>query len=185
MKIARGVWMLILVCAVALAGSAAPVAETQPGAVLEVLWLGDGGLHKPAERLRQLAPVLLHRGIRIHYTEDVAALNADNLARYDALLIYANIDAISPDHERALLQYVESGGGLVALHCASYCFRNSPNYIALVGAQFKSHTTGDVTTHLTPAAAEHPLMHGFKPFVSWDETYVHHQHNDADRTAVE
>ena len=117
MKIARGVWMLILVCAVALAGSAAPVAEAQPGAVLEVLWLGDGGLHKPAERLRQLAPVLLHRGIRVHYTEDVAALNADNLARYDALLIYANIDAISPDHERALLQYVESGGGLVALHC--------------------------------------------------------------------
>ena len=32
--------------------------------------------------------------------------------------------------------YVESGHGLVPIHCASFCFLNSPKYIALIGGQF-------------------------------------------------
>ena len=50
--------------------------------------------------------------------------------------------SIAPQQEKALLDFVDHGGGFVPLHCASFCFLNSPKYIELVGAQFKSHGTG-------------------------------------------
>ena len=73
---------------------------------LSVLFLGDQGHHRPADRAAQLIPVFHDRGIEVTYTEDVADLNPTNLAKYDALIVYANIDAIAPDQEKALLDYV-------------------------------------------------------------------------------
>src|SRR4051794_24916608 len=99
-----------------------------------VLFLGDQGLHRPAERHEQIAPVLAGRGIDVAYTESMSDLNPENLGKYDALLIYANTTEIAKDQEKALLDYVARGGGLVPVHCASYCFLNSPDYVALVGA---------------------------------------------------
>src|SRR5262249_44947895 len=69
------------------------------------------------------------------------------------------------------------------LHCASYCFLNSPRCIELIGAQFKRHGTGTFRT--TVAAPDHPITKGLQSFESWDETYVHHKHNDKDRTILE
>jgi putative membrane-bound dehydrogenase-like protein len=150
---------------------------------IKILFLGDNGHHRPMERFRQLQPVLQKRGIELSYTDSTEALNAKTLARYDGLLIYANIVKISPDQEKALLDYVASGKGLIPLHCASYCFLNSPKYIELVGAQFKSHGNGNVRT--TIAAPNHPIMKGFDRFESFDETYVHTKHNEQDRTVLE
>lgn len=149
----------------------------------KVLFLGDGANHRPAERYRQFAPAMLNHGIEVVYSEDLAVLTAENLRHYDALMIYANIDAITPELEGALLDYVQHGGGLVALHCASHCFRNSPRYAALVGAKFLRHGTG--VFHTRNVAPDHPVMQGFAGFESWDETYVHAQHNDEGRTVLE
>ncbi|MEC9350390.1 MAG: ThuA domain-containing protein, partial [Planctomycetota bacterium] len=104
---------------------------------ISALFLGDNGHHRPLERARQLVPVLKPRGIDIEYTDRVEDLNADKLASYDCLIVYANIGKITRAQEKALLDFVEGGKGFVPLHCASYCFLNSPKYIALVGAQFK------------------------------------------------
>src|SRR5207302_6689509 len=136
-----------------------------------------------AERFRQFRPVLAERGIDIVYTDGPAALNAATLAKYDGLIVYANIEKITPDQEQALLDFVASGKGFIPIHCASYCFLNSPKYIELVGAQFKSHGTGTFRT--TIAAPGHPVMKGFESFESWDETYVHTKHNTHDRTVLE
>src|SRR5262245_8375381 len=103
---------------------------------LKLLFLGDNGHHRPAERFRQLQPVLSQRGIELVYTDTATALAAKTLARYDGLIVYANIEKIAPEQEQALLDYVASGKGFVPLHCASYCFLNSPKYVELVGAQF-------------------------------------------------
>src|SRR4029079_951978 len=101
---------------------------------------------------------------------------------YDALIIYANITQISPEQEQALLDYVAGGKGFIPLHCASYCFLNSPKYIELVGAQFRRHGTGTFRDTVTEQA--HPIMRGYSGFESWDETYVHHLHNERDRTVL-
>jgi putative membrane-bound dehydrogenase-like protein len=157
--------------------------SAEPPRALKVLFLGDNGHHRPAERFRQLQPVLADRGIDLVYTDKTDALNPKVLASYDALAVYANIEKIAPEQEKALLDFVEDGKGLVALHCASYCFLNSPKYVALVGAQFKSHGTGVFRTTL--AEPGHPVLRGFGGFESWDETYVHDKHNDKDRTVLE
>ncbi|WP_165068846.1 PVC-type heme-binding CxxCH protein [Paludisphaera rhizosphaerae] len=159
---------------------AAAPADSAP---IRVLFLGDRGHHAPADRAAQITPVLALRGIDATYTEDVAALNLENLKKYDALLLYANIDEIAPDRAKALLDYVEGGGGFVPLHCASFCFRNSPECVALIGGQFKSHETGVFET--TVADAEHPIMKGLVPFKTWDETYVHEKHNEKGRHVLQ
>ena len=149
---------------------------------LDVLFLGDKGHHQPRPRFEQLQPVLAKRGIRLVYTEKMSDLNADNLATYDALLVFANIDSIAPPQEKALLDYVNDGGGFVPIHCATYCFRNSDAVVALMGGQFKRHGTGVFRT--TIDQTDHPIMKGFGGFESWDETYVHHLHNEENRTVL-
>ena len=122
---------------------------------LKVLFLGDQGHHRPSDRAPQIIPVLATRGIDITYTEAMSDLNPQTLAKYDVLMIYANTTRIEPDQEKALLDYVENGGGFAPIHCASYCFLNSPKYIALVGAQFKSHGTGVFDTKVIDPGRPH------------------------------
>src|SRR5687767_2246106 len=86
LRFAFGVGLAFLAC---LTASAAP---------LKVLFLGDNGHHQPAARLLELRPAMKARGIEITYTEDVAtALTLDTLKRYDALMLFANIDRIAPE----------------------------------------------------------------------------------------
>ena len=155
----------------------------ESGPPLQVLFLGDKGHHRPADRAAQLGPVMHDRGIEVTYTERLDDLNPATLARYDALIVYANIDEIAPSQEQSLLGYVASGGGFVPLHCASHCFRNSPAYVALVGAQFQRHGTGEFETKVVDA--NHPITVGLEPFRTWDETYVHTKHNEKDRHVLQ
>ncbi len=149
---------------------------------LNVLFLGDNGHHRPRERFAQLQPVLAARGVKMVYTDTVSDLNPDNLKGYDAIALYANIGKIDPPQAKALLDYVAAGGGFVPLHCATYCFRNNDEVVALMGGQFKRHGAGTFRT--TIAQSDHPIMKGFGGFESWDETYVHHLHNEKNRTVL-
>ena len=160
----------------------APAVNAAPARV-NILFLGDNGHHRPADRFRQLAPVFKKRGIDLTYTDKSPTLNPKTLAKYDALMIYANITRIAPAQEKALLDYVAGGKGFIPLHCASYCFLNSPKYIALVGAQFRSHGTGVFRTRVVKT--DHPILKGYSGFSSWDETYLHHKHNPKDRIVLE
>lgn len=171
---------LLLAGLAVLVPAPAPAADPKP---LKVLFLGDNGHHKPAERYRQLAAALAPRKIDLVYTDKPDALSAKTLAGYDGLVVYANIDAITPAQEEALLEFVASGKGFIPLHCASYCFRNSDKYVALVGAQFARHGTG--VFRVTPAVKDHPITKDYAGFESWDETYVHTRHNEKDRTVLE
>lgn len=164
------VWMFLV--------AAALHAQSRP---ITALFLGDNGLHRPRERFAQLRPVLAKRGVALTYTDRVDDLNADVLSQYDVLVLYANIDRIEKPQEKALLEFVAEGGGFVALHSASYCFRNSPEIVALVGAQFARHGWGRV--HDVPVGG-HPINESYGGFESWDETYVHERHNEQDRQVL-
>ena len=144
---------------------------------LEILFLGHNSKHHDSEALMPLlAAALTPKGINFTYTADPADLNLPNLKKFDGLAIYANHDSITPPQEKALLQYVKGGGAFIPIHSASYCFRNSAEYIELVGAQFKSHESGDFTVEISDDT--HPATQGLAEFETWDETYVHHLHND-------
>ena len=157
-------------------------AESKP---LKLLYLGDNGHHQPRARFGQLQPVLKARGIELEYTDVVGDLNAVKLAKFDGLVLFANIDKIEDAQAKALLDYIASGKAFVPLHCASYCFRNNDDVVALMGAQFQSHGTGTFRVTPTEAAKSHPLLKGYRGFESFDETYVHTKHNEKDRVVLE
>ena len=156
-------------------------AESKP---LKLLYLGDNGHHQPRARFGQLQPVLKARGIELEYSDVVGDLNAEKLATFDGLVLFANIDKIEDAPAKALLDYVASGRGFIPLHCASYCFRNNDEIVALMGAQFQRHGTGTFRVTPTEAGKSHPLMKGYHGFESWDETYVHTKHNEKDRIVL-
>src|SRR5262245_521765 len=118
--------LLALLLQPGLTPDARPAGAAAEEPTIKVLFLGDRAGHRPAARFRQLEPVLRKRGISLTYTEKMADINPATLRGYDGVLIYANITKISPDQEKALLDYVTSGKGLIPVHCASYCFLNSP-----------------------------------------------------------
>jgi putative membrane-bound dehydrogenase-like protein len=140
---------------------------------VKVLLLGDEGHHRPAVMARLLTPILAKAGIQVDFTINVNELTAARLARYDVLAIFRDSGNLPARPEAALLDFVEDGKGLVAIHCASHCFRNSDKYTALVGGRFWKHGTGVFRSRIIEA--QHRAMQGVKSFESWDETYMHNQ----------
>jgi len=138
---------------------------------LEVLFLGDNGHHKPVERLPSIMSALGNKGINFTYTDKLEDINLENLNRFDALMIYANWDEITPKAETALLAYVASGKGILPIHCASFCFRNSPEYIKMVGGQFWKHTTDTISANIVQP--NNQIMKDVKGLKAFDETYLH------------
>src|SRR3954464_6318443 len=94
-----------------------------------VLLLGDNGHHKPADFYKAIELALRKKNIEVVYTESLDDLNPVKLSGYDCLMIFANWTKIEPEQEKALVDFVAAGGGFVPVHCASYCFLNSPKYI--------------------------------------------------------
>ena len=71
-------------------------------------------------------------------------------------LLFRNTQCNPDGHLLRRLQRLAKGGGFVPVHCASYCFLNSPKYIELVGAQFQTHGTGVFKE--TIVKPDHPVM---------------------------
>jgi len=155
-----------------------------PGRPIRVLELGHASDHHNAIQLYPLmAEPMARQNINVSLVlTPEEALRPDVLQNYDALIFYANHTTITPAQEKALFDFVEGGKGLVAIHCASAMFGNSEKFIAMVGGAFQRHGTGDFTADII--MPEHPIMQGVKPFVTWDETYVHNKHNPMDRTVL-
>src|SRR5436305_3534882 len=98
----------LLTVSLALAFLATPVARADDAPRVKILFLGDKGHHKPADRFAQLEPVMKSRGIDLTYTDRMSDVNADNLKQYDGLMIYSNETRISPEQEKAMIDYVRA-----------------------------------------------------------------------------
>lgn len=138
----------------------------------EVLFLGHASEHHPSRKYAPwLATAVFASGINITYTENLADLNPENLSKYDGVVIYANHDYLAPEQESALKGFLADGKGLIPLHSATGCFKNSDWYIQTIGGQFASHGVGTFKPEIKEAI--HPILEGVGNFETWDETYVH------------
>ena len=169
----------VLFLATSLAASAA--VRTGP---LRVLFLGHESKHHDSGTY---CPILMkawgREAIYLDYETSPDALTPARLADYDAVMLYANHDSIAPDQAKALLEFVANGGGYLPVHSASFCFRNNPDAVKLVGGQFKSHQTGVFKPVFTKP--DHPILKGVQEYETWDETYVHHLLTDDRDTIME
>jgi len=151
---------------------------------LEVLFFGapleNGPGHNPITRYRVLKKALGLSGINLTYSENPTVVwNPETLAHFDAVLMYGNWEQhgeMPADQLRALLDFVEAGGGFLPIHCASACYGASPEFVRLVGARFKSH--GDGVFEVRNVMPRHPILDYLEGFSAWDETYVHDSHAD-------
>lgn len=154
--------------------------ESRP---LKVLFLGHDSAHHHSGRYAPLLKEKLEKeSISMDYATRPECLNTEQLAKYDAVLLYANHGKMLPEQYDALQQFVESGHGFLPIHCASACFGNEPRFIAMVGGRFKSHGAG--VFQVKQLDPKHPVFAGVPEFESWDETYVHDRINEEGRTLL-
>lgn len=148
------------------------------------VWMlgGSSGSHRPTQMAPLLATPLGQRGITIRYSENSSELATLDPNSTPVAIIFKDDGEISPDEEKGLIQFVESGGGLVAIHCASHAFRNSPQYGALVGGRFLSHGNGTFPVKIIDA--QHQITRGLKAFDATDETYIHNELNRDNRVIM-
>jgi len=160
------------------------LAETADGPI-RVLFLGHESEHHDSnEYYPMLSRALGRDAIYFDYVISVEEALGDpaRLAKFDALLLYANHGRIEPHQWTNLKNYVENGGGFVPVHCASWCFGNEPGFDQLVGGRFKSHQGAEFTARIVKP--NHPALKDVKEFTAWDETYFHSNHNPKNRTVL-
>lgn len=162
---------LLFIISILLFGSS--VRKTNDGPRrLELLFLGHKSMHHESEKLADIfTREYFKEGINISYSNNPNDLNGAVLKNYDGLILYANHDTISASQEKALLDFVRSGKGFIPLHCASYCFRNSPEVVEMIGGQFKSHGYDSFPAVIKDPG--HPVMKNVTSFTTSDETYKH------------
>ena len=159
------------------------VAASAADRPIRVLFLGhESAHHDSGKYLPYLMAGFGRDAIYFDYFTQPDCLNAETLAHYDAVMLYANHDQMKPEQFEALNGFVESGHGFLPIHCASACFGNEPRFIALVGGRFKEHQTGVFKATMVDKA--HPIMQGVNEYETWDETYVHDQFNTTGRTLL-
>lgn len=157
--------------------------------VINLLFIGHGhrdgdGIHMSYRNAPLFNQSLGREKIFMEYVEDLERLSDEGLADVDAVMLYANYNELSPEREDALLRFVEEGGAFLPVHSASACFGHSDAFVDLVGGRFKSHGAGEFTATIAPGQEDHPIMKGFQEFETWDETYVHSDHNEEGRTEL-
>ncbi|NJC16218.1 PKD repeat protein/glucose/arabinose dehydrogenase/type 1 glutamine amidotransferase [Micromonospora profundi] len=101
-------------------------------------------------------------GFTVDTTEDGAAFNDANLAKYKAVIWLSTTgDVLNAEQQAAFERYVQAGGGYVGIHAASDTEYSWAWYGDLVGAYFANHpanqqATVKVEDHAHPSTAELP-----------------------------
>ncbi|MEU8188645.1 ThuA domain-containing protein [Micromonospora carbonacea] len=101
-------------------------------------------------------------GFTVDTTEDGAAFNDANLAKYQAVIWLSTTgDVLTADQQAAFERYIQAGGGYAGVHAASDTEYDWPWYGKLVGAYFSNHpanqqATVKVEDHAHPSTATLP-----------------------------
>jgi uncharacterized protein len=106
----------------------------------------------------------------ITVTGDWDALRWENVAPYDLVIQYTGGRKVSctPEQLAGITRFVERGGAYVPLHYTSA--NGNPDFLALVGADFKGHPPfGPFTVRV--ADQDHPITQGLGPIEIEDECY--------------
>ncbi|KAK0614552.1 trehalose utilization-domain-containing protein [Immersiella caudata] len=91
-------------------------------------------------------------------SEDPTLFSPTTLSRFAVIiLLQCSGEFLNPSQLSALQYFVRSGGGVVAIHCASFAMESSPWYGNLIGAVFESHPPPS-TQKMLVADEFHPII---------------------------
>jgi type 1 glutamine amidotransferase len=114
-----------------------------------------------------------------HAVSNEDAFTRDLRGRYDALVLYDVSASLSPSGKAHFTQFVESGGGVVALHHAIVSYADWDWYHDLIGGRYFPEPRGSTpaSTYLHDQdldiriATPHPITNGLTLTRIHDETY--------------
>lgn len=139
---------------------------------IPVLFISSGLFH-PSLLARRAVERFL-RGLpdyRFQHTASLEMLPRLDLSAFRGLVLYFHHKTISPAALDTFEKYVQSGGGVLAIHSASASFKQSQRYHDLLGGRFIRH--GPIEDiNLLPGSAS-ALFDGIAPFTIHDELYRH------------
>ena len=143
---------------------------------MKILVICDDHYH-PGQTVKDGLAPLKDKGYQFDFVEDGLAVKPENLKDY-AVVILSKCDEATPDNrvswetaelQKAFVDYVEKGGGLIAIHCGLVPGENSQVLHGLIGAKFKSHPNNNPVT--VEAVKTHPVTEGVEQFTELDEHY--------------
>lgn len=138
----------------------------------------DVGVHDWKTTTQQTAEILSKSGqIAVTVREGVAAFESADLASFDAIVLnYGFWTAPDPSDKgkAALLAYVKSGKGLVALHFACSSFQAWTEYGEMLGRVWTKGVGGHGPRgkFIVKVDSKHPITKGIADFEIDDELYA-------------
>ena len=164
--------------------------------------LSGGVAHDYSTTSPILAEVLHESGIESEIHEDFTVLEDGSLSDFDMLTLNCvrwTCDQrpewqeewhfeLSSRARRELLDFFAGGKGMLALHCATICFDDWPEYRKILGAWWdwghSSHAPlQDHAMQVMPAS--HPITQGLTDFVIMDELYTNPRTSEALQPLIE
>jgi type 1 glutamine amidotransferase len=139
--------------------------------------------HEPGHLEEGLQPVFEATGVVPHFTVDVNALSAKNLAMVQLLVILrdglqrpergdrTHFMWMTPEQQRAVTAFVEGGGGFLNLHNAMGLYPPRGVYLDLVGGLYIGHGPLE-RFRVEVVDPDHPVTHGVGAFFVADEQHT-------------
>ncbi len=139
--------------------------------------------HEPGHIEQGLRPVFEATGVVPHFVVDVRALSSENLACVRLLVILrdglqrpktagqADYMWITPEQERAVVEFVHRGGGFLNLHNSMGLYPDNGSYLNLVGGRYIGH--GPLERFRVEVVDRgHPVTRGVEDFSVADEQHT-------------
>lgn len=152
-----------------------------------ILILLGGYWHDFEGFTRAMKELLEKHGYSLECTYDFESLTHLNETNYDLLLTYTCLTEppeggysdrttkFSNAQVKALVQWVQGGGALLAAHAATVIGGSDPALEELLGGAFVSHPP-QLTFRAIPLSAPHPITDGIMAFDVFDELYIESYH---------
>lgn len=137
--------------------------------------------HEPGHLEDGLRPVFEATGVVPHFTVDVRALSAENLAKVQLLVILRDgwlhpegkprTVWMQPEQEQAVVGFVEAGGAFLNLHNAMGLYPEKGPYLKLAAGKFTGHGPLE-RFRVEVVDANHPVTRGVQDFSVADEQHT-------------
>jgi len=143
---------------------------------MRVLLICDDYWHPAQTAIDGVIP-LEQKGYQFDVIKNANDFSPDMLQKYPVVLI-CKMDEISQTDktpwktsavQKAFIDYVENGGGLVAVHSATVNGKNTADMDKLIGCDFKGHPNNCPVT--VQSVKPHPVTEGVGIFCETDEHY--------------
>jgi type 1 glutamine amidotransferase len=139
--------------------------------------------HSPTYIRDGLSPAFVHENIPVTFIENVTELNAANLKNFQILVILRDgmnwpdgyskpaVKWMTDAQQQAVWDFVNGGGGFLALHNAQGIYPPGGLYYKLFGGDFGGHPKPYVYT-VRMENKDHPITAGVEDFQIFDEQHT-------------